>query len=230
MSAEYKETKLTLIRHGESQCNVDGIIGGESGCTGLSRLGHEHAKALGERALKTGEFDEVEVFISSTLPRAIETLDHLIDALVERSKIRGADFDPTIEKVSDLVEMQPGQADGMTWGEFLEKYGAHDFRQDPHKPIAPGGESWASFMQRASDALEKVASEHAGKSIAIACHGGVIQASMVNFLGLDNYGARAGLRPDYTSLTKWAGGPGEWRLVRYNDISHLIGLDLNSSK
>ena len=38
-------TRLVLVRHGEAECNVAGIVGGPQGCTGLTDLGRVQAAA-----------------------------------------------------------------------------------------------------------------------------------------------------------------------------------------
>ena len=36
---EPSATRIVLVRHGEAHCNVAGVVGGRSGCTGLSPSG-----------------------------------------------------------------------------------------------------------------------------------------------------------------------------------------------
>jgi hypothetical protein len=50
-------TRIVLIRHGEAVCNVNGIVGGERGCTGLTDLGRRQVVALAERLSRTGELE-----------------------------------------------------------------------------------------------------------------------------------------------------------------------------
>ena len=89
------------------------------------------------------------------------------------------------------------------------------------------------FNARVARALTKVATEHCGGTVVVACHGGVVAASMVAFLALPFHGLLAPLHSQNTSLTEWVledeGSnpvhPPPWRLVRYNDFAHLAGVD-----
>ena len=48
-------TRMVLVRHGEAVCNVNGIVGGVIGCTGLTELGRRQISALAARLEVTGE-------------------------------------------------------------------------------------------------------------------------------------------------------------------------------
>ena len=64
-------TDLYLIRHGEAVVNVEPIIGGMRGDTGLTDRGRRQAQLLEERLRADGlHADHLYV---STLPRALET-------------------------------------------------------------------------------------------------------------------------------------------------------------
>ena len=58
--------------------------------------------------------------------------------------------------------------------------------------------------------------------MVVACHAGVIEASLLAKLpvagGLD--GARLQLRTNHASLTTWEVDGGRWRLLGYNDTTH----------
>jgi probable phosphoglycerate mutase len=133
------------------------------------------------------------------------------------------------EQDCDLCELHPGEADGMTWLDWLERYD-FDPRAEVERELAPGGESMLSFARRARDAIERVVDEHAGRSIVLVVHGGFIVASTLHFLGFDEsvlQGDRAlWLEPDNTSLTEWRrdDATGRWTLLRFNDAAHLEAL------
>src|SRR4051812_23112762 len=74
-------TRIVLIRHGESQCTVDGVVGGDRGCTGLSDEGRRQCGQLRERLLRTGELAGTDVVLTSVLPRAIETAELIAPGL-----------------------------------------------------------------------------------------------------------------------------------------------------
>ncbi len=206
-------TRLVLVRHGESQCTRAQVVGGPSGCTGLSELGREQVGRLARRLSHTGELDRVTGVFSSTLPRAIETAELLSKVLANQD----------IETDCDLCELHPGEADGMTWDELNTRFGRADFIAEPHRPLAPGAESWAGFVSRITGALTRLAESHPGESLLISSHGGVVEATMVAFLGLADYGRNLRLHTKNASLTEWEHAEGTWRLLRYNDAAHLEG-------
>ena len=65
-------TQLYLIRHGEAVSNVQPIVGGMRGDTGLTPRGAAQAERLRDRLASTGE-SAADILISSTLPCARET-------------------------------------------------------------------------------------------------------------------------------------------------------------
>ena len=48
-------TRIVLVRHGEAECNLNHIIGGPKGCTGLTALGRHQVAALADRLYESGE-------------------------------------------------------------------------------------------------------------------------------------------------------------------------------
>lgn len=221
-------TRVVLIRHGESVCNAAGIVGGHTGCTGLTDRGRKQASRLRERLDSTRELRDASALYSSVLERAVETARIISPAV--------ADGTLGVRSVCDLCEMHPGEADGLPWPEFTARYGEPDWESDPYRVVAPGGESWTEFVARARSAVEKVAAENAGKLSVLVCHGGVIEATLLSFLPLDDTAGSKPLRlpTSYSSITEWSTddppAPGEgtrrrWRLSRYNDVAHLGGPD-----
>jgi probable phosphoglycerate mutase len=208
-----------LIRHGQSRAAVDQVVGGHKGCRGLSKLGVRQVRALAERLATTGELGSVDALLTSVLPRAIETAELIAPAI-------GWAPDAVAQDCA-WCELHPGECDGMTWPDFEAVYGDPDMSANPYTPLSPGGESLADFRLRAGRALTAVVRDGAGKTVVIACHGGIVGSSMVTWLGLPGFGRFAELQIDNASLTEWhvpvSAGPGAPRLVRFNDAAHLAG-------
>ncbi len=210
-------TRLLLVRHGESQAQVDRVVGGRTGCTGLSDLGRRQVEALARRW--EGKGPGVDRLLSSTLPRAVETAELLAPVF------GGLE----VERDPELVELEPGECDGLSWDDYQVRYGV-DMRADPYAELSPGGESVAGFLLRVGRALHRVAVDHAGTTVVVACHGGIVDGSMVCFLGLAvQRAADLDLRTANAAVTEWSvevdpGQPVRWALRRYNDASHLEGL------
>ena len=210
MTAPEPSTHLVLVRHGEADCNVRSVIGGHLGCTGLSLLGVAQAEALRGRWEATGEMRHASAFYASVLPRAIQTAEIIAPAF----------GDLELRTDCNLCEMHPGECDGMTWEEFSGRYPTPDFSIEPDRPLSPGGESWSGLLRRVDTTLRALANRHAGETVVVACHGGVVNASLVA-LGLAHDGTRLDLRTRNTSITEWERENGRWRLLRYNDSAHL---------
>ncbi|MGH9089681.1 MAG: histidine phosphatase family protein [Acidimicrobiales bacterium] len=213
-------TRVVLVRHGEAACNVEGVVGGRRGCTGLTHRGAAQVAALARRLARTGELAGVAALYASRLPRAIETATMLAPAL---DCWRDG---PALEVMTDcgLCELHPGEADGLRWEELATRFGEPDWDVDPAHPLSPGGESWSSFVDRAAAAVEGVADAHRRGLVVVACHAGVVEATMLRFLGVGPVRRRLGLRTRHASLTVWARGEGEWGtgtwlLERYNDVA-----------
>lgn len=211
-------TTLLLVRHGHAAAAERGVIAGPTGCTGLSDLGRRQAEALRDR-LSGAAVVAPDVVLTSVLPRAIETAAILASAFGGGSATQHC----------DLCELHPGDADGLTWDAWRKADG-FNLAQEPDRVVAPGGESFVTFAQRVRGAVQRVTTEHAGQSVAIVCHGGVIVAASLLLMGFDESvlrgGRRLGLDPANTSLTEWERDDegGRWTLVRYNDAAHLEGL------
>lgn len=116
----------------------------------------------------------------------------------------------------------------MSVDEYDRQYG-FDMTAEPEQPISPGGESLVAFQQRVTAGLDRLIGAHAGKSLVIVCHGGVINVAMHWLLGAPPLHAERSFRlePANTSITEWARadhGSRPWLLVRYNDCAHLNRL------
>jgi len=76
-------------------------------------------------------------------------------------------------------------------------------------------------------ALDRITREHAGKTIVLVCHGGIIDGSFLYFLKMSAWT----LPPTRfytrnTSITQWQQIPSQkhephWHLIKYNDAFHL---------
>lgn len=210
-------TRLVLVRHGEAQCHVDQVVGGARGCTGLSDLGRRQAEAQRRRLERTGELAEVDALYASSLPRAVETAEAIAPALGH----------PPVKLDDDLCELHPGEADGIRWEEFRERYTWPGGTGEVYRPMAPGAESWARFTERVGRVLSRLADDHEGRLVVAACHGGVVMGSFHAFGELPLV-QRFLLHIDNTSITEWRrdreGDRDRWTLVRFNDAAHLHDL------
>jgi probable phosphoglycerate mutase len=208
-------TRLVLVRHGEAECNLNRVVGGIKGDTGLTDLGRRQVAVLADRLYESGELRGASALYASVLPRAIETAERLRPVVGSGPNALGP-----VRQQCELCELHPGDCDGMRWEDVVETFGVPDWDLDPAQPIAPGGESWTSFVVRASDAVRELARTHAGELVVAVVHAGVIESTMISFLGIapDVY-RRGWVSITHASMTEWEWLPDEdrWVLARFND-------------
>lgn len=215
-------TRLLLIRHGESKVTVDQVIGGPRTCNGLSPLGRQQAERLRDRWAAAPELTP-DVLFASQYPRAIETAEIIAPALGDLPVVSEAGFG----------EHDPGpECDGLPFAEFLARYPEATkawVEGDPFASTFPGGETIAAFQFRVGSALRRALDEHAGGTVVVACHGGVIDAIVRLALKAPGMGSFE-MHTRNTSITELVlAKPGLWRLDRYNDAAHLAGLPFSTN-
>jgi probable phosphoglycerate mutase len=208
------KTRIVLIRHGESNVTVQRVLGGPRTCSGLSDLGKMQAERLRDRLANTQEL-QCDVLYSSGYPRAKETAEIIAPALSSLAINIDARFG----------EHDPGpECDGLTFAEFVRRHGSPDWGGDPHAEFFPGGETIAQFHQRVYSGLDAILSQHFGKTVVVACHGGVVDAILRRTMRTPQTGAFE-VHTKNCSLTEIAEiRAGHWALLRYNDHAHLHGL------
>lgn len=203
-------TRLVLIRHGEAYCNARGVVGGPLGCGGLTELGQRQSRALAARLVFSEELKNASALYTSLLPRSIETAALLAPGL----------FGLVAVEDCDLCELHPGEADGLTWQEVIDRFGVPDWDIDPSQPVAPGGESWTGFYERCVRAFRRVAETHQGEQVVLVVHGGVIEQAM-KMVQSSAAGVRLRLRTENCSMTEIEFDDRGLRLLRYNDRAPL---------
>jgi probable phosphoglycerate mutase len=151
-------TRLSLVRHGQTDWNVQRRIQGASDIP-LNATGKQQALAAG-RALALRKWDGI---FASPLSRAMDT-----------ARIIAADTglgEP--EPLAEVAERRYGDAEGLTGEEILARF--------PEGVAVPGQETRDEVVARALPALDELAAANAGRSLIIVSHGGVI-ASLVRRL------------------------------------------------
>lgn len=150
-------TRLELVRHGQTDWNLQGRIQGSSDIP-LNDMGREQAREAGRR-LAGQHWDAV---VSSPLSRAAETAAIIAEAV-------GL---PGYEVIDDLRERSYGDAEGLTGAEL-------DARQERGEYVK-GREKRSHVVDRVRPALIRIAEQHPDESVLVVTHGGVI-GSLVRF-------------------------------------------------
>ncbi|MGH3715460.1 MAG: histidine phosphatase family protein [Micromonosporaceae bacterium] len=189
-------TELFIVRHGEAHCNRDQVVGGNRGCTGLTYTGRDQVACLATQLRGHHAERPFDVLYTSPLRRTRETAD------IIATQLRLA-----IHDEPDLREQDYGTADGKPWVDVVEAFGGVP-ALEPHRPIAAGAETWTRYLRRATKALNRVLTRHAGQRILIIGHGETIDASFRLLLNLAATSrGRAGFAARHASLTHWAQHP-----------------------
>jgi probable phosphoglycerate mutase len=205
-------TRIVLIRHGQARAYTEQIVAGHA-CTGLSDHGRVQAELLRDRLVRTGELRDATAFYASLMRRAHETAEIIAPGVGDGSL--------EIRQDCGLCEQHPGEADGILWSEYDERYGGLDsiYREDRTRVGAPGSESIDMMVERVAEALERLAREHPRETIVVACHGGVVGCSFEALAGVQlNSLVRY---TENTAITEWQHTERGWELQRYNDAAHL---------
>jgi broad specificity phosphatase PhoE len=198
---------LTLVRHGETSANLDGVWHGSTD-TKLTERGQAQAERVGERAIERYA-DAVRIY-TSPLQRARNTGEAIERAL-------GC----PLEVDEDLREYDLGSWEGRTYRELqeVEAFWSH-IRDDPH--FAPhGGETPLAVATRLTGALERLSHRHPGERIFIVTHGGALSMALGSILDGDYSQWRRVM--SNCAVTELVVHPAP-ELLSFNETDHLDGV------
>lgn len=203
-------TVLFLIRHGQSESNLNGQIGGHTPSP-LTDLGHRQARATAAAVLRDLQPTTV---LSSDLLRARQTAEPI-----------GQSCDLDVGFDERLRERSLGVLDGLTFEQAAERYPDHWQRLRSRDPAAcpPGGETVAGVFERVSQVIDDLVRDHAGERVAIVSHGMAIYHALAHILGLGNPadGLRVFSLVDNCSISMFTFRRDHWLLGTVNDRAHL---------
>ena len=152
-------TRILLARHGETDWNRAGRWQGQADPP-LNELGRRQAGTLADQLAEDG----VAAIYSSDLRRARDTARIVADRL---------GLDVTEDRA--LREIDVGSWSGLTREEVGERF-PDGFARWLAGEIGHDGETRDELAQRVVPAVESIAHEHAGESVLVVTHGGVIRA------------------------------------------------------
>jgi probable phosphoglycerate mutase len=209
-------TELTFVRHGQAQCNVDGVVGGPRTCTGLTDLGRRQMTLTAARLVSEHEANPFTHVYSGPRRRLIESGRILTDTL-----------DLPLIISNTLDGPVHGDADGKPWHEVKTA-----FRGGPHahpdQPWAPGSDTWNGYLKLASEVLADLIRNHQGARVLFAAHGETVLATHTLLLDL-RPGLMTSFAVDHASITHWQlhrnrFDDERWMLLHHNDTAHLTPL------
>jgi len=192
-------TNFFLVRHGETDWNRVGRIQGATDIP-LNDTGRDQARTTGAK-MQGRKWD---VIVSSPLSRAMETASIIASCI-------GL---PEPTPVSDIVERNYGEAEGMTGPELEAFY--------PEDTPVPGRETRDAVKVRVLAAMHSIAAANKGKNVIIVAHGGVIRAVLQSTSGKAFFGERI----TNGSVHSFHHSDDGLQLVQFNDPLELLTDDI----
>ena len=169
---------LTLLRHGQSQWNLENRFTGWEDVP-LTEAGVQEAKQAGRLMLKNNI--EIDLIFSSILQRANKTAELAIKEMNLSNFWSNNEL--IITKDKSLNERDYGDLVGLNKQETANKYGkeqVHIWRRS-YDVSPPGGESLKNVVERVNPYFDKFIAPkiNKGKNILIVAHGNSLRASMI---------------------------------------------------
>ncbi|HSW07804.1 histidine phosphatase family protein [Aquabacterium sp.] len=202
-------TRIIAIRHGETAWNAAARLQGQLDIP-LNAVGRAQAAQL---AAALGD-EGIAAVICSDLGRAAETARALAEPLGLPLQLDAA----LRERGFGTMEGRSFEEIDRDWPELARRWRSRDPDFAP-----PGGERLADFYARSVAAAERLALAHAGRTIALVTHGGVLDC-------LYRAAARIELQASRTwqlgnaAINRLLHSPEGFVLVGWNDHQHLLGL------
>ena len=203
-------TELLLVRHGQTDSNLQGRWQGWDG-TPLNQQGEWEAALIARRLAQAEE--AIVALYASPLRRAWQTAERIGEVL---------NLSPVPH--NGLKEIHFGQISGITLDELQERF------PDLHKHWTdkmdltftfPGGEQRAQFFQRVGEAIEEVVERHPDQKVVVVAHGGSLRACLVHYLPIE-FSQWWTYELGNCSLTQLEVREGRAKLLVLDDRAHLV--------
>jgi broad specificity phosphatase PhoE len=193
--------QLILVRHGETEHNVAGIVQGWSDSE-LSERGRQQVVRLAER-LKTFEADAI---FSSPLQRAMTTAQRIAGAT-------GLE----VRTLDGLREMNYGRWEGQSFLDIRKTDESIYRRWVADSSFAcPEGESHDDVLARIRGALDSL---NGAKCPIVVAHGTAIRIAATALLDLPLSASRS-FAQDNTAVNVFLRRGGRWVMKLWNDTTH----------
>jgi len=164
-------TRLILIRHGETEWNVEGRYQGQADPP-LNQRGLAQAHQLAQKLRGVG----LDVLYSSPLRRALQTAQILAEAL-----------EVSLHTEPRLMEIHQGEWQTLLYTEIAARYPElfDRWQTEPWTVTLPGGENIAQVQERVYAAVDEILSRHEGQCIGMVAHRLPITLLKIRYQGLD---------------------------------------------
>ncbi len=191
--------ELLLIRHGlpTSVINNDGTPADPP----LSETGLEQARRVAQW-LRDHHIDKL---YSSPMQRAMQTAAPLAQVKGLDIEVRDGVAEYDRESQAYIPVEQLKEQDYERWQALMKNQTSDS--------------DFGAFHSAVVDTIEAIIEENRGKTVAITCHGGVINVWSAHVIGL---APKMFFNPNYTSINRYmAAGTGERSIVTLNQHVHL---------
>ncbi|HLG51248.1 MAG TPA: histidine phosphatase family protein [Chloroflexota bacterium] len=202
------QTQLILVRHGESEDNLAQRLSGWTD-SDLTPVGVEQAQRTAHHVARSYQ---PAVVYASPLRRARRTAEPL-------AALTGL----PLNLHDDLREIYFGQAEGLSIPEVMERFPTDWQRAMDDDDLDfgfPGGETRRAFYARIGRVFQQIIDRHAGETVAIVSHGGVLSA----FLAMVAEGRPQRWRAFYKqncAISEVVANGRSLTIVRWNLTDHL---------
>jgi len=168
MTRRGSETKLILVRHGETVWNVQARAQGHQDSP-LTDRGREQSRRAAERLARL----PIAAVYSSDVARAQQT-----------GELIAAPHGLAVRPRPDLRERCYGVLEGLTLEEAAERDSGwlEAWRADRLRRAPPEGETQPELCRRVMAALHEIAKHHLGDTVVVATHGGPIKSAVFDVL------------------------------------------------
>lgn len=200
-------TVLTLVRHGETCANLEGVWHGSTD-TPLTERGRAQAQRVARHL--AGSHADATALYASHLQRARHTAEAISAALGLAVRVE-----------EGLGEFHLGSWEGISYRDLFQQHRLwHHMKQDPD--FAPhGGESPRQVIERFTAALERIAHAHPGERVVVVAHGGALSMGLAQLLDGDYSDWRRVMENCAVSELTLEPRP---ELLSFNVTAHLEGL------
>ena len=188
--------QLILIRHGLPERRDD------TSDPPLSRVGREQA----DRVARYLARERIDAVFSSTMLRAIQTAEPF-----------AAQSGHPVATREGIVEFDRGSGAYIP----MEELKRDDYAAWQAFAAGDHGADIVAFQRTVVETLEAIVVGHPGKTVAVFCHGGVVNVWTAHVLGM---APRLFFEPVYASVHRYlCAGTGQRNIVSLNERCHLEG-------
>jgi probable phosphoglycerate mutase len=204
-----QRTELILVRHGQQQFPGQDAAVEDWRDPPLTELGWKQAAAAGAALAD----EEIVAVYSSRLARAHETGK----AIAERHGLE-VNVMENLAEVHMFGYLKPHERPLDVMSETELEGARRRFARERKWEIYPYTESSLDFRRRVGNVIEGIIAAHSGQKVVVACHGGVINAFVADFLDV---GADMFFRPAHASIHRVLARHERRVVLTLNELSHL---------